>query len=243
MGDRLVHRAAETPVIIDAGDQATVTQLHQAVAAQLGIAVDDGALTLDGWPLPDGLSLAAAGLVVGSAVGVGHQPDAGPATPGGVTEDLELAVVGGLGAGQAIPVPAGTTVTVGRGAGCELAVHDPEVSRQHTRVTVPEAVRRCSPTWTRATAPGPAATASTVTPRLPNTTSSSSARPWWRCAATAPPRPGWRSRAGRVWSDSPSAPHPAARDASGGQRAGPAAGAAQLPVPGPRGGAAAAGRR
>lgn len=65
MGDRLVHRAAETPVIIDAGDQATVTQLHQAVAAQLGIAVDDGALTLDGWPLPDGLSLAAAGLVVG----------------------------------------------------------------------------------------------------------------------------------------------------------------------------------
>ena len=115
MGDRLVHRAAETPVIIDAGDQATVTQLHQAVAAQLGIAVDDGALTLDGWPLPDGLSLAAAGLVMGSAVGVGHQPDAGPATPGGVTEDLELAVVGGLGAGQAIPVPAGTTVTVGRG--------------------------------------------------------------------------------------------------------------------------------
>ncbi|MGH3910514.1 MAG: FtsK/SpoIIIE domain-containing protein, partial [Pseudonocardiaceae bacterium] len=131
---RLVHRAAETSVIIDAGDQATIGRLRRAVAAQLNIPAEAAALTLDGRPLSDEQSLAAAGLVAGAAVGVGNPPARSPAVPVRPGEDLELAVVGGRSAGHALPVPAGATVTVGRGAGCELAVLDPEVSRRHARV-------------------------------------------------------------------------------------------------------------
>ncbi|MGH4015181.1 MAG: FtsK/SpoIIIE domain-containing protein [Pseudonocardiaceae bacterium] len=141
---RLVRRATETPVIIDAGEHATVAQLRRAVAAQLAVPADAAVLTLAGRLLSDELSIAAAGLVAGAAVAVGHPPvlPAAPVhppvrrPPARADEHLELAVVGGRGAGDALPVPVGATVTVGRDTGCELVVPDPEVSRRHARVSV-----------------------------------------------------------------------------------------------------------
>ena len=46
----------------------------------------------------------------------------------------EVAVAGGLRAGRTVPLPPGGTVTVGRGAGNDLRLTDPEVSRRHLRV-------------------------------------------------------------------------------------------------------------
>src|SRR3954466_9932961 len=43
----------------------------------------------------------------------------------------EVAVAGGLHAGDAVLLEPGGTVTVGRGAGCDLRLTDPEVSRRH----------------------------------------------------------------------------------------------------------------
>src|SRR3954447_6278341 len=50
---------------------------------------------------------------------------------------LELHVAGGPDAGRALPLGRGDLV-VGRGAGCGLALHDPDVSRRHVLLSVTE---------------------------------------------------------------------------------------------------------
>lgn len=60
----------------------------------------------------------------------------------------EVAVAGGLRAGMTVPLPPGGTVTVGRGAGNDLRLTDPEVSRRHLMVRLgadaPEVEDLCS---------------------------------------------------------------------------------------------------
>ncbi|MGH3739676.1 MAG: DUF58 domain-containing protein, partial [Micromonosporaceae bacterium] len=67
----------------------------------------------------------------GATLSLGRAVPARRRTP----EVAEAAVVGGLAAGLSVALPEAGSVTVGRGADCDLVLDDPEVSRTHASLT------------------------------------------------------------------------------------------------------------
>jgi DNA segregation ATPase FtsK/SpoIIIE, S-DNA-T family len=120
----VVDRAGqETPVVVEAGEEATVGGLRAALAAD--------PLYLDGVLLPEERRLADLPLVPGGLLCAGSSAvDLSAAAMG-----REIAVVGGLSAGASVPLSHGT-VLVGRSPECHLALADPEVSRRHAVVRI-----------------------------------------------------------------------------------------------------------
>ncbi|HET7488113.1 MAG TPA: FtsK/SpoIIIE domain-containing protein [Acidimicrobiales bacterium] len=119
------------PLTVRAAGDHAVGEVAAALAAAAGMS---GRPTLYAGltPLDPGTPLAGAGLREGALVGLG-QPVVDVAPPAG---GLEVAVVGGLHAGEAVPARPGSTVTVGRASDAGLHVDDPEVSRRHAVVRV-----------------------------------------------------------------------------------------------------------
>ncbi len=117
-------------VVINAHADTPVGEVAQSVVSSLGLHADGTALFDGSTRLDPAAPLGAAGLVNGATVGVGRPVprSAGPAA------SLELAVVSGPAAGTTVPVPAGSAVTVGRGADNTLVVDDALASRHHARI-------------------------------------------------------------------------------------------------------------
>jgi S-DNA-T family DNA segregation ATPase FtsK/SpoIIIE len=112
-------------VVVHASERSTVGDFLRALGTAPNPSVDAARV-----------SLGAAGVVAGRVVRLddlvsGHA--GAPAVADGT--GLELAVIGGLCAGEAVPVtPGAPAATVGRGAGCDLRLDDREVSRVHASV-------------------------------------------------------------------------------------------------------------
>ncbi len=119
---------AARDVVVQAAEDATLAALTPLLARHgpVGAGVWSGSRRLaDDTPLTD------AALRHGAALGLGRP---GPRDQG-VGGALELQVTGGPDAGRVLPLGQGT-VTVGRGSSCTIPLADPDVSRQHVRVTV-----------------------------------------------------------------------------------------------------------
>ena len=107
----------------------------QATVGDLLVALGDGTgpgLVLDGRFCHSELALDEIGLHEGARISPGGPPrdvDA-PASAA-----LELRVIAGLDAGRWVALRAGTTITVGRDADCDLRLSDARVSRTHLQVT------------------------------------------------------------------------------------------------------------
>jgi S-DNA-T family DNA segregation ATPase FtsK/SpoIIIE len=120
-------REAGRDLLVRAGERSTVADFLRAVGAVANPSVEAARL-----------SLGAGGLVAGRVVrlddlAAGHTASAGVVDGTG----LELAVVGGLCAGDGVRLtPGAQPVTIGRGAGCDLRIDDREVSRVHASVAV-----------------------------------------------------------------------------------------------------------
>jgi len=78
-------------------------------------------------------SVGKAGLLPGAVLTVGGSGGRGRTSDAAAR--YELAVIGGLVAGPSIPLPEGT-VTIGRGARCDIVLRDEETSRLHASITV-----------------------------------------------------------------------------------------------------------
>ena len=108
---------------------------QQATVGDLLVALGDGSgpgLVLDGRFCHSELALDEIGLHEGARI-----------SPGGPLQDvdapasaaLELRVIAGLDAGRWVALRAGTTITVGRDADCDLQLTDTRVSRKHLQIT------------------------------------------------------------------------------------------------------------
>ena len=133
-----VSMAARSPVdvLVRAEPDATIGELAAALAQHLDLPASAGqsppALYLGPSLLAPGEELSAAGLLQGSVVGMGM---AVPAQPNG-DGPVEVAVLGGPAAGPSVALSPGETVTVGRSRDSGLTIEDPQVSRNHARVTI-----------------------------------------------------------------------------------------------------------
>ena len=101
---------------------------HEVAAEVLAAVGSAGPLLLAGRPLGGAQPWGSSGVRHGSALTIGATEPPGHA-------ELELAVVGGPAGGTVIPLGPGLIV-IGRSAGCDLALDDVEVSRQHAEVAV-----------------------------------------------------------------------------------------------------------
>ena len=106
--------------------------VRTALAGLAGLAPTAGPLHVDGRVVADRTPVAAAGLVSGAVVSLGRPLRDRTAI---ASEGLELAVVGGLAAGDTAGLRLGRTVTIGRDPRCDLTLDDDEVSRAHATVT------------------------------------------------------------------------------------------------------------
>ncbi len=99
-------------------------------------------LIVDGEPAPPDRRLAVLGLCPGAHLGVRGRPPAtaaraifsGPAAASGPTP-AEIRVIGGLAAGDRIPLAVGVNV-VGRGPDADVVIDDPTISVRHARLDV-----------------------------------------------------------------------------------------------------------
>ena len=121
------ERGRSTPVVVEAGPDATVTALRQALGDVLE--ATDRPVYLDGARLPDEHPLQ---LVAGASLSLGRPLPRVRGTGG----EPEVAVVGGLAAGLSLALPADGEVVLGRAKDCDLVLDDPEVSRHHASVVV-----------------------------------------------------------------------------------------------------------
>jgi len=122
-------------VVVRAEPSHTVRSVADAVADALGLAIEAGfpvASRGDGSSrLDDRLTVVEAGLVSGDTLVVGGLVPA-PVDP---ADRPRLVVTSGPDAGRSIPLGWGTHL-VGRDAGCDLVLSDPQVSRQHLELEV-----------------------------------------------------------------------------------------------------------
>jgi DNA segregation ATPase FtsK/SpoIIIE, S-DNA-T family len=127
------------PVLVSVPEQALVGDLRRALQAHLGST--GGGLYAGFTLLPDSVPVAAAGLVHGAAVGLGQPvwPAMATDAPMVASGERELAVVGGLYCGPAKPVLPRAVLRLGRSADADLVLADPEVSRDHARVSMTDA--------------------------------------------------------------------------------------------------------
>lgn len=133
-GHTVDRRDRWTPVLVEAGSEATVGQLRAALPELAG----PEPLYLGHRPVGDEEPLARIGLGAGAALRAGA-PCAPAPTTGRDQPGWELAVAGGLAAGSMAPLAPSAALTVGRGRGCGLALPDPEVSRLHAEIRLVEA--------------------------------------------------------------------------------------------------------
>jgi S-DNA-T family DNA segregation ATPase FtsK/SpoIIIE len=119
------------PVAVEAGPKTSVGELAAALAALLPGA-PSWPLYLGARRLAERVPLADTPIVTGALVSLGAPvPERHPQPA-----DLEVAVVGGLVAGASVPAPAGCELRVGRHHGADIALSDPEVSRDHAQLRI-----------------------------------------------------------------------------------------------------------
>lgn len=121
-------RAAARDVEVDPARIRTADDLHTTLTDLL--ATTPGALSVRGLPVAGSDRVGHPPLLHGAQVLLGGPP----ALPRPSESAVTLRVVGGPDAGHALPL-SGRRV-VGRGAGCDLRVDDPDLSRTHFSVTV-----------------------------------------------------------------------------------------------------------
>ncbi len=131
--------SGSTAVLITADERAAVGDLRRALQSHLG--TGSGPLYAGLMPLPDGTPLAAARLVQGAAIGLGGpvRPVVAVDAPLVASGECELAVVGGLHCGPATSVMPRVRLSLGRHGDADLGLADPEVSREHARVSMTDA--------------------------------------------------------------------------------------------------------
>ena len=121
-------------VVVDATPGRTVADLRPRLADLLGEPVP--ALTWDGVLLDDGLPVGVPPLVHGASIAVpGMPPAPAPVRPRSPGVPVDVAVVSGPDCGRTLPLPP-DGLTVGRSAGCALALDDAALSRRHARLSV-----------------------------------------------------------------------------------------------------------
>ncbi|HEY3506126.1 MAG TPA: FtsK/SpoIIIE domain-containing protein [Actinocatenispora sp.] len=136
---------APVPVLLTAAGDATGADLRRALTRW-----GPGPWYADGRRLRDTDRLVETGLHTGGTLHDSSSTvDGSPAADGGARSAVDgraaagrpsggawrVAVVGGLAAGDTLPVRDGAPVTVGRSGRCDLRLTDPEVSRRHATLT------------------------------------------------------------------------------------------------------------
>ncbi|MER5643745.1 FtsK/SpoIIIE domain-containing protein [Streptosporangium sp. NPDC002524] len=123
------------PVLIRAGETATVRGLIEAIGRTPIAVPADARLYLGAEHLPPDRPLSATPL--GAGARLSFAPASDPASA--AVSDWEAAVVGGPAAGAGVPVGGGTALVVGRAPGSGLVLDDPEVSRRHAELRLGDA--------------------------------------------------------------------------------------------------------
>lgn len=122
-------------VVVRAEPSHTVRSVADAVADALGLATETGfpvaSRGAGSARLDDRLTVVEAGLVSGDTLVVGGLVPA----PVDAADRPRLVVTSGPDAGRSIPLGWGTHL-VGRDAGCDLVLSDPQVSRRHLELSV-----------------------------------------------------------------------------------------------------------
>lgn len=127
----------ERDLLVRCDPSLPVGDLVSAMTSQLngGISQDSPTVVpvyLGSRRLDAAMSVGRAGLLPGAVLAVGG---AGAGVRGGAGDaHYELAIVGGLVAGPAVALPEGT-LTIGRGARCDVVLRDEETSRLHASIT------------------------------------------------------------------------------------------------------------
>ena len=127
----------ERDLLVRCDPSLPVGDLVSAMTGQLngGISQDSPTVVpvyLGSRRLDAAMSVGRAGLLPGAVLAVGGA-GTGDRSGAGVTR-YELAIVGGLVAGPAVALPEGT-LTIGRGARCDVVLRDEETSRLHASIT------------------------------------------------------------------------------------------------------------
>jgi DNA segregation ATPase FtsK/SpoIIIE, S-DNA-T family len=140
--DRLALRLAvsapgrtPTPVELDAPADATLGGALEAIAHSLGVDADEVVLERTARRLPRDAELAEIGLRHGDRLVLTGSQDRARRPRRVAAAALELAVVGGPGAGHRFPLTPGDHV-VGRDDGCAVQLDDPALSGRHVRLRV-----------------------------------------------------------------------------------------------------------
>jgi S-DNA-T family DNA segregation ATPase FtsK/SpoIIIE len=121
-------------VELDAADADTVGDVLAALPGAIGVPASS--LWSGSTPLPEHTALSAAALRHGAVLGLGRPaPCSDHGSPEASSGALAVQVVGGPDAGRTHPLGSGSVV-LGRGAGCGLALTDPDVSRRHVVIDV-----------------------------------------------------------------------------------------------------------